>query len=430
MAGFPPVRGSGSPFMALLGALGSGLQGYMQGREFKDREQMQQQQLTDDKLKTATDTLPIYQQLSQTTPSLRNDPNFIAGANRNLQSLGVNFQGPVPSTFGGVDPTQLLTNPSFMQWYSAQPRESQQLISQKFGGSLPVADPIDTAPTAQYHFDQMVSQNLNNLGKGEGLTPQAYINWIRTTAPRYGRDPSQYLSDPATIGQLSQVSAAKIDDMVSSGYLKKTTADALKAKLPYQIKQMISGADLNQAKAGAIPVQLQQAQQRIDNEGKKLDLTAQNLQARWAQIDVARQNASTTTLREAQNVYHETVQQWQADQRLRAQYTGQLNTYVSAKSAAPGFDVTTDPQVQALTQRINELGGRIENEHKRIQSFPQEQQQRQNQVLHNNGAPNNMRVAPAGGGHASTPAAVLNGKPIFLKNDGSGYVYADGTPAN
>lgn len=424
MAGFPPARGGGSPFMALLGGLGAAMQGFMQGREFKqsmadDRALQQERQL-----KNASEALPLYAQLSQTTPALRTDPNFIAGANKNLAPLGVNFRGQVPDTFGSVDPTQLLTNPGFMTWYSAQPRESQQMISQKFGGALPVGDAVDTSPTSQWHFDQMVSQNLNNLGKGEGLTPEAYINWVKTTAPRYGRDPSQYLSDPSTIGQLSQVSEARINNMVQAGLLKQTTADALKAKLPYQIKQMIAGTNLSQTKANAIPVQLQQGQERLDNESKKLDLGFQNLQARMQQIAVSQQNATTNTLRQAETTHHDAIIQWQSDQRLRQGYIGQLNAYVSAKGQLDPHD----PIVNKLTEQINNLTHRIGGEQQFISNFPKMKADMQNKVLHNGGAPNNMKIVPQNAGHSSTPAGLMNGKPIFLKNDKSGYVYADGTP--
>lgn len=78
----PPSSAAPSPLAGLLGALGAGMQGFMQGRQFRDQERRGAED-------QAAKMFDVYRTIAQAHPEAVKDPNFMHGVSQHLTALGL-----------------------------------------------------------------------------------------------------------------------------------------------------------------------------------------------------------------------------------------------------------------------------------------------------------------------------------------------------
>ena len=283
MAGFPPARGNGNPIAGLLGGLSAGLQGFMQARQFKDQEQMQQQELSNSRLQNSMSVFDMLSKIGQSDPGVLNSPQFQAFAKQNMGQGGI----PMPTdAAGNIDanafrtPLSALTLNSndFERFNQYDPNSPQrQQILANYGGddsskSALLSGPRVPSPAER---DANLSKYSYYIGLiGGGYDPRALVPQINAAAVASGQPQVTInaqgqvvpVGGTAALGETTTTKAKNAASAARTTYLDAATGkvkvdtDFAKMRLKYfpkmqnaQIAHLIAATGLDVAETQAVP---------------------------------------------------------------------------------------------------------------------------------------------------------------------------------
>jgi hypothetical protein len=232
-----------SGLSALGGALGGAASGFIAGRQLRDQEQVEQARIQQQQFDNAQTALPYYQQIARENPALAGTEAFAAAVNKHVAPLGVNFGKTLPDTFGHVDVSDLIKDPTALQslsslspalkealrpalgdqlgkdWYSqpgrptpqeaiANDRDYTTQLTQYYNGNVawdanaralraqqdynrqflpgyagpPIQPPGSTAPTDTSEASNMAIPPAGSAPAGPAAAPDPQMGWKGTTA--------------------------------------------------------------------------------------------------------------------------------------------------------------------------------------------------------------------------------------------------------
>lgn len=431
----PTQGGLASPLLGVLGALAPAVQGFMQGREFRDSEQ-------DRARKQAMDTLQLITQMGQGNPGIATDPNVINQVRGAYGRLGLSApMRTVAATQPGQQATQELDTsalgwtPTFEGWTEKnigsieQLEPNQRASVYKALGITATPDQLSTIsqlpflpdPAEQARVSGQIQNGLWKLSMGNASISQFrdYLRSIQPLAARYNIDTNTYLDDPS-LGNLGAAATAKINELQSLGWLDKTRANTLIEQTPSIIQRNLSSSNLSNVRAQYIPNNFRLASQRVQ-------IALRNSNARTASLLPALQSKNLGVVTQAVNSLR---QQRDSDQR-------QLDELQkSAKSLSDDILLggTSNPQVEQAQKAAQALQQKVNEETAALDQFSGGQSTMLTNYLHGQGVPLNYRVPGADGGGGINPNSPPPGtqysasRKQYRTPDGKIY-NADGSPA-
>jgi hypothetical protein len=407
------------------------MQGFMQGRQMRDQEQLQQQEISGDKLKNAMSVFQMLGQIGQSDPQALNSPEMQAFVKQNMGGSGI----PLPTNpQGGIDvnvfrtPLTTLTSGPLYDKFLGLPKGSaarQQMLS-GFGGTdeekqnlLGLDQQLSPAESDNYNSQL---RYLRDLVTVQGLNPDQSPGWQQQWnfyAGALGQPlytPGMFKPSAKTTAGIAKTEAGTNESNARTGL------DNQRAQWIGPLAQSTIGLHGSQkryldAQGAAIPVKLMQGWQRINIAQQNADTSYGQLQAHWKQIAVGQQNADANTQRVALQAFTDTTKQLSADQNLRKGYVGMLAAFNAANANTPGYDPRTNGSAKSIQGQIDAISKRIGTEQQFIQVHPRLQQALRTTQLHKQGAPNNIQVPRQA---SPGPAVLKKGNlTLYRQPDGS-----------
>ena len=450
MGGFPPARGNGSPIAGLLGGLGGLMQGFMQGRQMRDQEQINQEQLQGDRLKNSLSVFDVLSKIGQADPNALNSPQLAAFAKQSMGQGGI----PLPtSAQGGIDanafrtPLTALTQNSseydhFLSMPSGSPQRAQQLAG--FGGTdeqkaqllnLPQQVSATAQASLAGRLDYLAQMAATGMVDPNSPTFQAQYNAIAQVAqlpPWQGVTPGA-----KTTAQISNLNAGTQQKNASAQQTQANTA-LLKLKAKYfPLVQSATIAHL-QALTGLAGEQMKAIPQRVAIAWQNANTAVQRANDSHTKLQMEVQSFQKLgTTPAALSAYNGLMNsfQTQSNQDRMAADAAQKNVELIVSMNNNQVPDSNNPGLLKIYQdaqaKFQHLNKRYNGDLDQLKQFGTNRSAFTKAVQQKLGAPPSWH--PTNNGAPSKPSgkpvATLHGKPIFLNKDGSGYVYADGSVA-
>lgn len=454
--------GGGSGFDSTLGNIGGGvaalLQGLMAGRQMRDQEQMQQQQLAGEKQRNALGLYQLIAQIGQADPDALKSPGLQAYLKQQTQgsiplptdaqgNIDVNaFRTPLSALTQGAGYEKFLSLPKGSQaraqilaGFGGTDEQKQQLLN--LDQQLSPTEVDNAASNYRYYMAQIQAGAdprplvpvLNSLAQRSGdpqlqITPDGKVVPVgsdtalgasATTTAKIANLQSTTDKNNTTVAWMNKLNPARLANIEASTGLKREQI----AYLPQRLAIMADNAATAAGRLKVAQDNLSMAQATF----KRLGMTAQGVQAYNGVIKALGENVN---------------QERQALSAVQANIARLKTAGIPSDTSTPQNAATVQLYNNMLLQEQH-LQAKLGTDQQTLKTLNDKQatyaQSLQQHIIQKGGAPPNWKVAPTSG---TTPGATtaspkgsappratkpINGLPLTAyKGQTPYYLHADG----